>query len=100
MKISEFDLLDEREAEALLEQVRRFNQTATGYPRDLTTHRVFSEQAAQRPENIAVIYEGFELTYAELERRSNVLAHFLVQCGIQPEEFVAVMLERSPAMIV
>src|SRR5262245_44204199 len=100
MKISDFDLLDEDEERGLLEQVRGFNQTATDYPRALTTHRVFSECAARWPERIAARYEGSKLTYGELERRSNVLARFLVQRGIQREEFVAVMLDRSPAMIV
>ena len=100
MKLSEFDLLDEGEEEALLERLRGLNQTTTAYPRDLTAHRVFSEQAARNPEQTAVIYEGTRLTYGELERRSNVLAHFLVQRGIRPEEPVAVMLDRSPAMIV
>jgi amino acid adenylation domain-containing protein len=100
MKISEYSLLDERQEDDLLHLIRRFNQTASEYPRDKTTHRIFSEQAAKTPQNVAAIYEGSRMSYAELERRSNILAHVLVHRGIQPEEFVAVMLDRSLEMIV
>ncbi|WAF83506.1 amino acid adenylation domain-containing protein [Metapseudomonas otitidis] len=62
-------------------------------------HLRFQAQAARTPEAIALVLAGegagAQLTYAELERRSNRLAHRLVQLGVGPEVLVGVALERS-----
>ena len=99
MKLANFSLLDDQETEHLAKLVRRFNQTRTAYPREKTTHQLFSEQAARTPDAVAVVCDGQQLTYRNLDRRSNQLARFLIDRGVSPESFVAVMLDRSLDMV-
>jgi amino acid adenylation domain-containing protein len=72
-----------------------WNQTARAYPRDKCIHQLFEEQVNRTPEAIAVVFEGISLTYGELNRRANRLAHLLQQFGIRREIRVAVHLDRS-----
>lgn len=81
------------------------NQTAIEYP-NLTIPQVLEQRAMQMATNIAVILPDLELrshqqlTYGELNHRANGLAHLLLQQGIQPGTYVAVMMERSIEMLV
>jgi amino acid adenylation domain-containing protein len=61
---------------------------------------LFGEQARRLPDAIAVSSEEGELTYADLDRRSTRLARRLVAAGVGPEVRVALLAQRSPAMIV
>ncbi|RTE06428.1 amino acid adenylation domain-containing protein [Paenibacillus whitsoniae] len=61
---------------------------------------LFHEQVAKHPDALAVTYEGEVLTYAELNVRSNQLAHFLISRGVGPEQIVALLLPRSTNMMV
>ncbi|HLY89490.1 MAG TPA: AMP-binding protein [Acetobacteraceae bacterium] len=57
-------------------------------------------QAMRSPEVQAVVWKGTALTYGELEVRSNRLAHYLRRLGVGPDVRVAVMLQRTPSLIV
>ncbi|HEX2207305.1 MAG TPA: amino acid adenylation domain-containing protein [Longimicrobium sp.] len=63
-------------------------------------HVSVAEQAARTPDAVAVEAECGRLTFAELEARANALAHRLVAAGVRPESRVALVLERSPEMVV
>ncbi|MEM7425292.1 MAG: amino acid adenylation domain-containing protein, partial [Pseudomonadota bacterium] len=76
------------------------NDTATDYPRQQCVHQLFEEQAAFRPEAIAVEFEGEQLSYAELNARANRLAHHLTASGVGPESVVALCMERGAWMVV
>jgi amino acid adenylation domain-containing protein len=67
---------------------------------ETTLHRWLSEQAARRPEAVALISEGDALTYGELERRTNRLARHLRGLGVGPETLVGLCIDRSPEMVV
>ncbi|MNQ10022.1 Gramicidin S synthase 2 [compost metagenome] len=60
----------------------------------------FEAQVARAPQAIALRQEGLRLSYAELNRRANQLAHRLQAAGIGPEVRVAVCLERGPHLLV
>ena len=60
----------------------------------------FALQATQHPDAPAVCFGGETLTYAELERRANRLAHHLRSLGLEREGVVGIYLERTPAMVV
>lgn len=77
-----------------------WNDTRTDYPRETPVHRLFEAQAAQTPDAVALSFEGATLTYAELNRRANRLAHHLRELGVGPEIGVGVYVERSFEMIV
>jgi amino acid adenylation domain-containing protein len=101
MRLSDFSLWagdDEQvDSRALL---RRINETATSYPRDRTIPAIFAEQAAKRPDAIAIVHGDTALSYRDTERRSNRLAQFLLARGVQREHVVAIMLDRSADAIV
>jgi amino acid adenylation domain-containing protein len=65
------------------------------YERDETVHGIFARQAALSPSAVAAVDDASQLTYAELERRSNQLAGYLRGVGVRPETAVGVALERS-----
>ncbi len=58
------------------------------------------EQARRRPEAVAVVFPGGELTYGELERRADCVAAWLRERGVGPGTVVGLCLERSPELIV
>jgi non-ribosomal peptide synthetase component F len=55
---------------------------------------------AKTPAAVALEYEGHQLTYAELNGRSNQMAHYLRKLGVKPDRRVAISMERSLEMIV
>jgi amino acid adenylation domain-containing protein len=63
-------------------------------------HRMFEEHAARAPDRVAVVCGREHLSYDELNRRANHLAHDLVDAGVGPEERVAICAERSPELVV
>ncbi len=95
--ISNLPLVTEKERHQLLEE---WNATQADYPRDQCVHELFEEQVQRTPEAIAVVLEGVQLTYQELNQRANQLAHYLQQQGVGPEVLVGLCLERSLEMIV
>ena len=93
----ELPLLSEAEGRQLLTE---WNQTAVEYQRDSCVHELFEAQAERTPQAIAVRFEGQRLTYQELDRRSNQLAHHLRELGTGPEVLVGICVERSLEMVV
>jgi amino acid adenylation domain-containing protein len=93
----ELPLLSEAERRQLLTE---WNQTAVEYPRNACAHELFEAQAERTPQAIAVRFEGKRLTYQELDRRSNQLAHHLRELGVGPEALVGLCVERSLEMVV
>jgi mycobactin peptide synthetase MbtE len=61
---------------------------------------LMSEQAARTPDAIAVVYEGRRFTYRDINEAANQLAHWLIGRGIGSEDRVAVLLEKSPDLVV
>ena len=76
-----------------------WNDTTRAYPQR-GVHELFEVHAAQRPEAVAVVDEETRLTYGELNRRANRLAHRLRARGVGRDVPVGICIDRSPAMIV
>ncbi|QDL10798.1 non-ribosomal peptide synthetase [Brasilonema octagenarum UFV-E1] len=96
-KISQLEILSKSDRQQLLVE---FNQTQIDYPQDKCIHQRFEEQAQKTPNNIAVIFEDQQLTYAELNRKANKIAHHLQTLGVKPEVLVGLCVERSSEMII
>ena len=77
-----------------------FNATARQYPSQLTVHQLFEAQALARPEAVAAVQGALSLSYRDLNRRANRLAHHLINQGVQPGECVAIALPRSLDLLV
>ncbi|WP_323663364.1 non-ribosomal peptide synthetase, partial [Pectobacterium versatile] len=77
-----------------------FNATDADFPRQTLIQQPFEAQAEQNPDAIAILFEDQHLTYRELNRRANQLAHHLLALGVKPDDRVALCIERSPEMMV
>jgi amino acid adenylation domain-containing protein/non-ribosomal peptide synthase protein (TIGR01720 family) len=80
--------------------VRDWNETAAAYPQNACVHELFALQAARTPDALALVFHDEQLTYGELERRANQLAHYLQDNGIEPEMVVGIYLERSIPLVI
>lgn len=77
-----------------------WNNTQADYPLDKCIHQLFEEQVERTPDHIAVVFEGQQLNYRELNARANQLAHYLQKLGVGPDVLVGICVERSLEMIV
>ncbi|MCX5965868.1 MAG: amino acid adenylation domain-containing protein, partial [Cyanobacteria bacterium] len=80
-----------------------WNNTQVNYPLnhlDDCIHQWFEAQALKTPDSIAVMDENEQLTYQELNAKSNQLAHYLQTLGVGPDHLVGICVDRSPLMIV
>jgi len=95
--ISELPLLTPAERQQLLVE---WNNTEAEYPQDKCIHQLFEQQVELSPDAVAVVFEGEQLTYRELNTRANQLAHYLQSLGVGPEVLVGLCVERSLDTIV
>ncbi len=96
-RLREISLLADDERRQLLVE---WNLTEVGYPADKTVHELFEAQVKESPEAIALVCDGRELTYQDLNRRANRLAHRLRETGTGPETLIGICAERSLEMVV
>ncbi|HKC12581.1 MAG TPA: condensation domain-containing protein, partial [Vicinamibacteria bacterium] len=96
-RLSELPLLTAGEVERARVE---WNATGREYRREAGIHGLFEEQAGLRPEAIAVSFGGEELSYGELDGRSNRLARHLRGLGVGAEVRVGICVERSVEMVV
>jgi len=89
-------LLSDDERQQLLVD---WNNTVTQYPRHSSIHELFEAQVARTPEAEAVVFDELRLTYSELNRRANQIAHRLRSLGVGPEVPVGIMMNRSAEMV-
>ena len=75
-------------------------ELTTCYDSEPCLHELFEAQAERTPDAIAVECEGKRLTYQELNRRANQLAHHLRALGVEPEVLVGLYVERSLEMLI
>jgi len=98
-RIADIEIMTEAEKHQILVE---FNDTTADFPRDKTLHRLFEEQVSKRPDHIALIGPigpisptFYHLTYQELNKMANRVAHFLILKGVGVEGIVGIMAERS-----
>ena len=92
VEICNIDILSEAEREDL---VFNFNKTYAEYPKDKTIQELFEIQVKKTPNNVAVIYGEDKLTYKQLNEKANQLAHTLREKGINRDDRIAILAERS-----
>ncbi|WP_342551527.1 amino acid adenylation domain-containing protein [Paenibacillus sp. FSL R7-0652] len=95
--IDDIDLMTAQEKAQILES---FNDTKAAYPMDKTIHALFEDQVERTPEHVAVVFEGEQLTYQTLNRKANQLARTLHAKGIQQDQLIGIIAERSLDMVV
>ncbi|HHJ52564.1 MAG TPA: amino acid adenylation domain-containing protein, partial [Caldithrix abyssi] len=90
-------LIDEQEEKQVLVDWNGTDQPGTF---SVTIVDIFERQASQTPDAVAVEYQDQLLTYDQLNKKSNQLAHYLRDKGVGPDTFVGLSVKRSPEMIV
>ncbi|MFB2982742.1 amino acid adenylation domain-containing protein, partial [Microseira sp. BLCC-F43] len=95
--VSELDIISESEKQKVLVE---WNNTQTDYPQDACIHQLFEAQVERTPDAVAAVFEDKQLTYGELNRRGNQLAHHLRALGVGPEVIVGLYMDRSLEMLV
>ncbi|HEX2187823.1 MAG TPA: condensation domain-containing protein, partial [Longimicrobiaceae bacterium] len=94
--LSALELLGDAERRQVVEA---WNRTEAEYPAGRCVHELFEAQATRTPDAVALSYADGSLTYGELDRRANRLAHHLRGLGVGPDQRVALCLERGPEMM-
>jgi amino acid adenylation domain-containing protein len=95
--LAELSVVSEEAKKKLLIE---FNETNVDYQLDKCLHEFFEDQVERTPDAVAVVFKGKQLTYRELNRRANQLAHHLRSLGVGPETLVGVYMERSLEMVI
>jgi amino acid adenylation domain-containing protein len=96
-RVSRLPLLTAEERQRLLVE---WNATRAPYPTDRCLHHMFEAQVRYTPDAVAVVCGDESLTYGELNRRANQIAHYLLWMGVGPNKLVGLCMERSLAMVV
>ncbi|MEH1935709.1 MAG: amino acid adenylation domain-containing protein [Nostoc sp.] len=96
-RIAQLPLLSESELHNLLVEC---NNTQLDYPQDKYIHQLFESIAEYNPDATALVLEDKQLSYKELNIRSNKLAHYLKKLGVEAEVLVGLCVERSFDMVI
>ena len=80
--------------------LHKFNNTQKDYPANKNITELFEEQAAAKPNAVAVVFEQQQLTYKQLNEQANQLAHYLVQKGVQAGTLIPLCMGRSLELMV
>ncbi|MGF6141068.1 amino acid adenylation domain-containing protein [Pseudomonas laurylsulfatiphila] len=96
-KIGELPMLSADEQQVL---VQDWNRTAEVYPVEQCMHQLIQAQARRTPEAPALVFGERQLSYAQLDARTNRLAHYLREQGVGPDVLVGICVERSLDMVI
>ncbi len=97
LPLSQIPLLEAAEREQL---VHGWNSTARNLPSPICLHHWIERQVELTPDAVALVFGSEQLTYREMNRSSNKLAHMLIGLGAGPEQLVAVQSLRSLEMVI
>lgn len=80
--------------------VTSWNDTDRHFPETLLIHQPFEQKVRECPQAVAIVYEGSNLTYDDLNRRANRLARHMRECGVRNGSVVGICAERGFHLIV
>lgn len=95
--VDQLSLLTPAECQLMLSD---WNRTRSNAPLEKTVHRVFEDQVLRTPSAVAVEFEDQVLTYSELNRKANQLAHLLHRRGVREDIKVGLCVDRSLDMVI
>jgi natural product biosynthesis luciferase-like monooxygenase protein len=95
-RIDELQLMSPEERKCLIVE---WNSTAEDYSQELCIHDLFSLQALAQGDSVAVIGGNGQMTYAQLEQKSNQLARHLKAKGVGAGHIIGLCMERCPLLL-
>lgn len=96
-RIAEISVLNAEEENKIIVD---WNKTHGEYAKDLSVSRLFEKRAVHTPDAVAILFKSEKLSYGELNRRANQVAHYLRSVGVVPETFVGIYMDRSIEMLI
>ncbi|MBA2675111.1 non-ribosomal peptide synthetase, partial [Ramlibacter sp.] len=96
-RIGDLPMLGQEEQDQIL---RQWNATQVQYAAGSTLQALFEAQARRTPDALAVRHDNQELSYSELNKRANRLAHYLTSQGVGPDVLVGICVARNLDMMV
>lgn len=97
IRLCDIEILPAEEKQRLLVE---FNKSDFPYENDKTIHGLFHQQVMKSPDGIAAAFEGSNITYRELDEKSNQLARLLMDSGVGEKKVVALIIPRSIEMVI
>ncbi|WP_341796513.1 MULTISPECIES: non-ribosomal peptide synthase/polyketide synthase [unclassified Pseudomonas] len=95
--VGELPMLAQAERQLMIEG---WNHTQAAYPNERSIHSLIEAQVFATPDAPALVFGEQALSYAELNRRANQLAHKLRELGVGPDALVGIAMERSLEMVI
>ena len=95
--VKNISIVSDEERITLLE---KFNPSSADYSAEASIHEMFTKQVVNNPNAVALVFEGETISYGELDKRSNQLALYLQDLGVQRETLVGVCMDKSIEMMV
>ena len=95
--ILELPLFDQSERDYIIKEL---NDTVRDYRTDSCIHQLFEDQVNKSPDAVAFVLENALLTYDELNRRANCLAHYLRELSVGPDSTVGMQVDGSLEMVI
>ncbi len=103
-KIKDYKLLSKEDYDQI---VYKWNESSNEYLNNQTIYKLFEEQVARNPDNIALVFEEQKLTYKELNKRSNQLARYIrlkyeltTKQDLEPDTLISLCIDRGLDTIV
>ncbi|WP_387467350.1 amino acid adenylation domain-containing protein [Photorhabdus sp. RM323S] len=96
-RVRNIDILPESERSL---QLNQWNKISVDGQVDYCLHQLVEQQVANTPDAVALIFQDKTLSYDELNRQANQLAHCLIAEGVKPDNRVAICVDRSLQMII
>ncbi|MCE7996681.1 MAG: non-ribosomal peptide synthase/polyketide synthase [Roseivirga sp.] len=96
-KISDIEIVSDDEKARLLED---FNNTSLDFDKDSTIDSLFQKVVHAHGDRTALVFKDKQLSYAELNERSDQLAHRIRKAVGAEDKFIGLLMERSPELIV
>ncbi|PEP90515.1 non-ribosomal peptide synthetase, partial [Bacillus wiedmannii] len=95
--ISEFSIVNQSDRNIIIDEFNKTERVCEGPNR---IHTFFEQTARKFPENIAIELDDYKLSYRELNKKANQLAHYLKEKGMQKEQLIGISMERSVDMVI
>ncbi|NES18616.1 MAG: SDR family NAD(P)-dependent oxidoreductase [Symploca sp. SIO3E6] len=95
--IKQLPIMTEAEQRKLLVE---WNNTSKDYLSDRCIHQLFESQVEKTPDAVAVIFRDEQLTYSQINKKANQLAHYLLKLELSPETLIGLYLDPVPETII